>query len=381
MKKYLVIFLLGFLNLLSQTRPYIYVRILSNQQILRFTLTVTSGKYQLLSNSDTLFSLSKDESITILARKNKLLVVKQKDTLYLDTAISIVGKGFVNIFDITTEKIHRFYDDHLIVKNKKNTLWLLNQVKIDNYIASVVESEAGVGKEAEFLKAHTIITRTYTLKNINKHADEGFNLCDQTHCQVYKGRCTRPDILIAAMQTHDLVLVDNANQLALSVYHSNSGGETMSASQLWGKNLPYLPQKKDSFSIGQKNYAWEKRINKQEWLTYLKKNYNYPVDNPDKVKLVLSFSQPSRKTYLVENIPLKKIREDWKLRSTFFDIIEEDETVLFKGKGFGHGVGFSQEGAIQMAKMGFTFEEILQFYYPDTKITRVDKLNLNIFSP
>jgi stage II sporulation protein D len=381
MKKYFVIFLLGFLNLLSQTRPYIYVRILSNQQILRFTLTVTSGKYQLLSNTDTLFSLSKDESITILAKKNKLLVVKQKDTLYLDTAISIVGKGFVNIFEITTEKIHRFYDDHLIVKNKKNTLWLINQVKIDNYIASVVESEAGVGKEVEFLKAHTIITRTYTLKNINKHADEGFNLCDQTHCQVYKGRCTRPDILIAAMQTHDLVLVDNANQLALSVYHSNSGGETMSASQLWGKNLPYLPQKKDSFSIGQRNYTWEKRINKQEWLTYLKKNYNYPIDNPDKAKLVLSFSQPSRKTYLVENIPLKKIREDWKLRSTFFDIIEEDETVLFKGKGFGHGVGFSQEGAIQMAKMGFTFEEILQFYYPDTKITRVDKLNLNIFSP
>jgi len=381
MKKFLVIFLLVFFNLLSQTRPYIYVRILSNQQILRFTLTVTSGKYQLLSNTDTLFSLSKNESITILAKKNKLLVVKQKDTLYLDTAISIVGKGFVNIFDITTEKIHRFYDDHLIVKNKKNTLWLINQVKIDNYIASVVESEAGVGKEAEFLKAHTIITRTYTLKNINKHADEGFNLCDQTHCQVYKGRCTRPDILIAAMQTHDLVLVDNANQLALSVYHSNSGGETMSASQLWGKNLPYLLQKKDSFSIGQRNYTWEKRINKQEWLTYLKKNYNYPVDNPDKVKLVLSFSQPSRKTYLVENIPLKKIREDWKLRSTFFDIIEEDETVLFKGKGFGHGVGFSQEGAIQMAKMGFTFEEILQFYYPDTKIARVDKLNLNIFSP
>jgi stage II sporulation protein D len=372
---------LGFLNLLSQTRPYIYVRILSNQQFLRFTLTVTSGKYQLLSSTDTLFSLSKDESITILARKNKLLVVKQKDTLYLDTAISIVGKGFVNIFEITTEKIHRFYDDHLIVKNKKNTLWLINQVKIDNYIASVVESEAGVGKEVEFLKAHTIITRTYTLKNINKHADEGFNLCDQTHCQVYKGRCTRPDILIAAMQTHDLVLVDNANQLALSVYHSNSGGETMSASQLWGKNLPYLPQKKDSFSIGQRNYTWEKRINKQEWLTYLKKNYNYPIDNLDKAKLVLSFSQPSRKTYLVENIPLKKIREDWKLRSTFFDIIEEDETVLFKGKGFGHGVGFSQEGAIQMAKMGFTFEEILQFYYPDTKITRVDKLNLNIFSP
>ena len=43
----------------------------------------------------------------------------------------------------------------------------------------------------------------------------------------------------------------------------------------------------------------------------------------------------------------------------------------FEGRGFGHGAGMSQWGACQMARKGYSFEQILQFYYPGTKTVKV----------
>lgn len=378
--KHLIFFLCFsfFMNLSSQ---FVKVRILTSSEVKNFQLTIYSGNYELVDEKgQVLASLNKDQTIQVSASAGEILCIFQNDTFKTKKSFSFQGKGFVNIFQVKTNKIERLYDDHLHVWLQGKSLWLINEVSIDKYVASVVQAEAGVGKEPEFFKAHTIATRTYSLKNMKKHKADGFNFCDEQHCQVYKGRCTRTDILVAAMQTHDMVLVDQNNDLALTVYHSNSGGETVAAEHLWGKFVPYLLQKKDSFSVGQSQYNWSKKIKKQEWLSYLKKNYGYPIEDPQKVKEVLSFRQPTRKIYLADQIPLKQIRIDWKLNSTFFDIYEEEDFVLFKGRGFGHGVGFSQEGAMQMARLGFTYDEILEFYYPNTTITRLDNIGFK-FDP
>jgi stage II sporulation protein D len=72
----------------------------------------------------------------------------------------------------------------------------------------------------------------------------------------------------------------------------------------------------------------------------------------------------------VYGIPLRDLREQFKLKSTFFDAVVVGSEVMLYGKGFGHGVGLCQEGAMQMAKKGYSFDQILQYYYPGARLTK-----------
>jgi stage II sporulation protein D len=64
------------------------------------------------------------------------------------------------------------------------------------------------------------------------------------------------------------------------------------------------------------------------------------------------------------------------LKSTFFSCSQDGEFVVLKGKGFGHGVGLCQEGAMNMSKKGFDYQQILLFYYPKMRLTvQSDRLN------
>jgi stage II sporulation protein D len=65
---------------------------------------------------------------------------------------------------------------------------------------------------------------------------------------------------------------------------------------------------------------------------------------------------------------LADIRTDLELRSTFFTMEVKNDSILIHGKGYGHGVGMSQEGAMEMAKQGYSFSDILRFYFYNVKI-------------
>ena len=71
---------------------------------------------------------------------------------------------------------------------------------------------------------------------------------------------------------------------------------------------------------------------------------------------------------------LTTIRSDWKLKSTFFCIDSRDDAVVFYGKGFGHGVGMSQEGAMEMARQGYSYKDILRFYYTNVSIMNISNV-------
>jgi stage II sporulation protein D len=101
-------------------------------------------------------------------------------------------------------------------------------------------------------------------------------------------------------------------------------------------------------------------------MSYLAK---FGIDSTNKnFENATNFYQPLRKKYFIDTLTLRKIREDFNLKSTYFNIATEGDKVIFNGRGYGHGVGLSQEGAIEMAKEGKTFTEILDYYYPNTKI-------------
>lgn len=284
-------------------------------------------------------------------------------------------------FTIMADKLkkERSYKGHLKIQATQGYLKLINTLELDDYVCGVVNAEVGKGRHPEFYKAQTLIVRTYALSHLYKHITEGFNLCDEVHCQVYYGMCLASSILDAVKSTHNLVIVDNDLNLIVAAFHSNSGGQTVNSEDIWGNKKEYLRSVKDTFSIGMPSYKWHKKIPLNDWINYLKK-YKYPVKDSNALNYALNFKQSHRAIYLQYNdikIPLKNIREELKLMSTFFDIQlnNNKDSVIFYGKGFGHGVGLSQEGAMRMAKLGLNFKQIINFYYQNVLLIDLKKLN------
>ncbi|MGY6562654.1 MAG: hypothetical protein ACXITV_11160, partial [Luteibaculaceae bacterium] len=110
-----------------------------------------------------------------------------------------------------------------------------------------------------------------------------------------------------------------------------------------------------------------------DWVNYLEKKFNYPVSDTLMLQAVFKHTplEHKRELYLTNinsNIPLKTIRTDWDLRSTWFSIKENPvnpNELIFSGRGFGHGVGLCQEGAMSMSEKNFDFIEILKHYFTD----------------
>jgi stage II sporulation protein D len=90
-------------------------------------------------------------------------------------------------------------------------------------------------------------------------------------------------------------------------------------------------------------------------------------------KTLLNYSQQNRTTsYIIGNatVPVNEIRDYFRLRSTFFSVAVNGEDIILNGRGYGHGVGMCQEGAMEMALKGFTYSEIIKFYFPGVAIVR-----------
>ena len=353
------------------------IGILRNVQVKKFAFKVSESSYSLKSSKKTLKKkISNKTDITLQYSSGKLSLtidgefIGNFDTLRLSNIKSDTG-----IFSVSTQipslKSRFYYDDLLIFPNKKS-LTLVNVVDFEKYIVGVLESEVGEGKSKDFYKVHAIISRTYALKNQYKFIHEGFNLTDLVNCQVYKGNMYKDsNIINAVKETENLILVDENMEYIIASYFSNSGGQTNNVEDVWSKALPYLRSIHDPYSMGGTNYDWEKTISKSKWLQYLKKKYQYPISDVEAKNAALNFKQKIRHKFLVDwvyQIPLTEIRKDWKLKSTYFSIYDNGETLTFKGKGFGHGVGLSQEGAMRMIDIGYDFLEVLRFYYTDVHL-------------
>jgi len=170
------------------------------------------------------------------------------------------------------------------------------------------------------------------------------------------------------------VIVDKDKRMISASFHSNSGGETINSEDLWNIPTTYLKSVKDTFSNGMRNSNWEHKMPVKEWLSYLSNNYKLDTDDTSKVRVVLNFEQPTRKMFLVDSIYLKNIRKDLSLKSTFFSVKKQGDQVIIKGKGYGHGVGLSQEGAVKMVRYGYTAKQVLQYYYKDVELINYEEI-------
>jgi len=115
------------------------------------------------------------------------------------------------------------------------------------------------------------------------------------------------------------------------------------------------------------NHKWEKRIPREKWHSYIKqKRSSQDMASADGV--IIGECNPLFCQDSTLTIPLRTMRTDLKLRSTNFTVSHQGEEVVFKGRGFGHGVGLCQEGAMRMAQLGFSYEDIIHYYYTDVHL-------------
>ncbi len=264
-------------------------------------------------------------------------------------------------------KSSNIYSGNLIIKRVGGGLKLYNKIELDQYISGVVEAESGKDQPTNFYQVQTIISRTYALANLRKHEDQGYQLCNQVHCQVFKGVARHSnDIYKAIEQTKGLILIDTNIEVAHAAFHSNCGGFTTNAEEVWSYPKHYLEAVKDTFCHAGLQYHWQKTVDFSRWETLFKHDSIYDASIPTRDSLI------SREPICIDSICFskKQARSTLHLRSTQFNYcLQEDSTsVLITGRGFGHGVGLCQEGAIEMSKQNYDYRSILKHYYKGIKI-------------
>lgn len=356
------------------------VRLFADQETESAILTVTGGEYELMACNGKRIHIRQNEQI-VFALYNGRIAVKTRsakgfacDTVALS---GLTGKDFFSLRIINGESGARQYTGTLKCFFDLGIIVFINTCDTESYIAGVVKAESGPGRNTEYCKAQAVLARSYLYRNISRHLIDDYNVCDNTHCQVFFGITTDPVILRAALETKDLVAVYKPDSsVIVPAFHSNCGGLTSNSKDVWLADLPYLKSIADPWCIRSRNAKWRKTIHVREWISYLQ-NAGCKADFAD--RSILNFSQISRQNnYRAGSftIPFRQIRNDLNLKSSFFSVFAAGDSVILSGRGYGHGVGMCQEGAMVMAANGYRYEQIIEFYFNGVIISDINKIPL-----
>jgi stage II sporulation protein D len=350
------------------------IRLFANQTPESALFTVTNGRYIINKFNGGNLTISKGEAVIISRFDGKLAVKSRNSEGFIADSVIFAGVTGNDNFSLRINSqvpVRQYYSGDLKCFPDLATLVMINICDVEKYIAGVVKAEGGNGKNIEYYKSQAVIARTYMYRYLDKHLSDGYNVCDNTHCQVYNGSTSDSILNIAVMETKGLVIMDKDSLLIISAFHSNCGGETSSAQDVWLSDQPYLKKVIDPYCLSSKNATWRKSLSLSEWMEFIKESgYTGKTDDPS----VFGFSQKTRLSDYKTgsfSMPLKTIRSEFNLRSTFFSVVPEGDSIILTGRGYGHGVGLCQEGAMVMAAKGFNFAKIIDFYYSGVMISDI----------
>jgi stage II sporulation protein D len=266
------------------------------------------------------------------------------------------------------------YPGNIEVWRGNESLYLINELPFEDYIGNVVSAEVGTNWDMEALKVQAVISRTYALYQKKKNGTNGnYDLTSSVLHQVYKGSSPDTRVSYAVMNTEGEVLTYNGDVIE-AFYHSTSGGRTEDPVEVFGKSYPYLKPVESNCEISP-YWIWERRIPVEEIEKALNVNgiLNIQIKSytsTQRVKTVDVFHNDG-----ILNINTKDLRKmlGWnRLPSTNFTLSRDNGNYVFDGKGYGHGVGLCQWSALEMSREGMTYKEILEYFYPGTKLEKYE---------
>ncbi len=288
----------------------------------------------------------------------------------------------------------RGYRGGVEIRKIDGNLWVINVVDLEEYLKGVVPCEIGMvsEKQIEAAKAQAVAARTYALAHLGQYSQLGFDLYATVQDQVYKGISAEKGLTNRAVESTRGEVLFYKNEPIEAKYHSTCGGRTADFNDIWSGNPPrYLRSVRCPYCEKSPFYEWKKVMTKQEFFAQLKSRLRRIGIAIDKDELIRSFKlKRNRRSRRVTEIIVVTSKNEHKiptyrirtllgnpgdpaglLRSNYFDIKTRQDKVTIEGRGFGHGVGMCQFGAIEMARRGKSYRQILSHYYRNTRIKRI----------
>jgi stage II sporulation protein D len=269
------------------------------------------------------------------------------------------------------------YSGNIVVWKGKNSLYLINELPLEEYVKDVVSVEVDKEWDIEALKAQAVVARTYAIyqKIMNSNSNSIYDIASSTIHQLYKGSNPNTRVSYAVTSTKGEILTYDGKPIE-AFYHSTCGGVTEDPAEVFGKSYPYL--KPVSGECNMSPYSqWERKFPIKE----LEKILNLPDINDITIK---SYTVSKRVKQVdikyrdgIKTMNATEFRKilGWdKLPSTNFKISLDNDSFIFEGKGYGHGVGLCQWCALRLAKEGKNYKEILSHFYPGTIIQLYEDL-------
>ena len=280
---------------------------------------------------------------------------------------------------------HEYRGFLTIRREADSTLRVINTVALEPYLYGVIPAEIGAHVPMEAMKAQAVAARTYALKNRGKCAADGFDLDDTTHCEGYFGLDGETALSNAAVDATRTQVLTYDGQLIDAIFSTDSGGVT--ACDTSGE-CPYLQAVKDGDPAGGRDYAADERYH--TWthtFTPAQIAAAFARDPRTRVSQFVSLTidgldasgRITTATAAGADGTLKTVTGPQLRQLLGYDVLRSTRVVMtrtpggsyqFDGKGWGHGMGMSQDGAVAMAGPPYhkTYQEILSHYYVGAKL-------------
>lgn len=348
--------------------PQIRVALWKNQA--RVTV---AGEGLTLKFSDPRYEMihAQDASITIVGTTTEFQI---GDHTFAERTVSITstsghltidGKKFKGVLEVQ--------------RDPQGKLLVLNQLDLEDYLVGLVHSEIASTWPAESIKAQAVAARTYALFRQKERAgrDNHYDLESGVEDQVYQGTPHEDPLVeeaVAATQGEVLWYFG----VYPAYFHSCCGGMTETASHVWDRSDASVAVA-DPFCQRAPYFHWETKISQYDLLKLL---WKQGLNGKRIVSMVpIRFDQsPRAETVEIKTdqaalymraVDFRQMLGTQSLRSTWFDVSMGAKDIIFRGTGYGHGVGLCQWGAKGMADVGKSYRDILQFYYPKATLRKV----------
>lgn len=307
-------------------------------------LVVASGQLESVAALDGTHSIAKTEGGYTLTTKSGTF----KSTYF----ILRPNKNLGRVRLISSATGYRQYTGAVHFYWHANQWHVALETELEEYVAGVLVSEVGKGHAPELYTAHAAVSRTYALNTYGRHRLAGYDVCDQVHCQAFDGMSTVNDTIRQGCRaSRHLVICDRLGRPIPAAFHSNCGGTTRSSRAVWQKASPHLVPVHDGACAHGAHAQWEKAISANDWEDWQMQRANEPVNHAES-------------------------REKFGLPSDRFDVRVDGEAVKLSGRGFGHGVGMCQEGAIVRAQNGASAWAILSTYYQEIRLRSLQEITI-----
>ena len=256
------------------------------------------------------------------------------------------------------------------------------ELSVDDYLVGVVACEMSAQFEKQALMAQAVAARTMLYRTI----ENGGTISDDSN--TFQGYCDEGErkkkwndkfgeyeqkIRSAVMSTNGEILTYNAQPI-LASYFALSAGKTESAKNVWGEDYPYLQAVESVGDMMADGFITKVSVSTADYISTAKSLGATNTDNPtpDSKPSMSESGTVLQYNLCGKSVTGKQMRTAFKLRSAVFTVEKTSDKFVFTVRGYGHGVGMSQNGANYMARQGSGYKEILLWYY---KGCNIDKVN------